>query len=374
MTAPTPPAKIAIVLPPREMFSPTATGAVGLLVRLLAQSACGTDPIVYGMTTEDPFQNIAFQPIALPFLPCRQATRYAIGLARAVRRRTPDLIEVHNRPDIALHLARRFPAIPVVLFLHNDPQGMRQAKTPTQRQNLIRTLAAVAPVSNYLRTRLLDGLAPPTNVRLFPNFVDLKAMPAPAPEPRILFAGRVVADKGADSFVAACAQALPHLPGWRAEMVGADRFGANSPETPFLRDLRPKAQAAGVAMLGWRPHAEVLDLMATSAIVVVPSRWPEPFGLTALEAMACGSALLCAPRGGLVEVMGDAAVPIDPDNAAGMAETIVVLARNNAHRQAVAQAGLIRAADFGADQAAVRLAALRRSVLRAWRERGQRPI
>ena len=59
--------------------------------------------------------------------------------------------------------------------------------------------------------------------------------------------------------------------------------------------------------------------MARAAIVVVPSRWPEPFGLTALEAMACGAALLCSPRGGLPEAAGDAAQTIDPDDPAAMA-------------------------------------------------------
>ena len=52
--------------------------------------------------------------------------------------------------------------------------------------------------------------------------------------------------------------------------------------------------------------------MARAAIVVVPSRWSEPFGLTALEALACGAALLCSPRGGLPEVYGQAAQRIDP--------------------------------------------------------------
>ncbi len=374
MTQPRPPIKIAIILPPREMFSPSATGAVGLLVRLLARATEEFAPIVYGMPTVDPFTDVPFRPIPLPLLPLRQAMRYASGLARALRTDPPDLIEVHNRPDIALDLSARFPTTPVALFLHNDPQGMRRAKTAPERNLLVRTLAAVAPVSDHLRQRLTDGIAPSTRIEVFPNFVDLDAMPQPQPIQRILFAGRIVADKGADSFVAACALALPRLPGWRAEMVGADRFGANSPETPFLSRLRPLAAAADVTMLGWRPHSEVLDLMAQSALVVVPSRWPEPFGLTALEAMACGAALLCAPRGGLVEVMGTAAVPIDPDNPATMAEAIVTLAQNPLRRAAVAEAGLAQAAQFGVKQAQARLTALRRSVLATWRPSRQHPI
>jgi glycosyltransferase involved in cell wall biosynthesis len=356
----------AIILPPKEMFSPDATGAIGLLVRLLARSG---DSTVYGMPTATPFTDAPFHPVPPRFLPLPQALRYAMALARALRRDKVELIEVHNRPDIALYLAKRLPRVPVVLFLHNDPQGMRHAHTPAERAALLQRLAAVAPVSAYLRTRLLEGVESPAMVEVFPNCVDLAAMPPPTPQKRILFAGRVVADKGADAFVTACGRALKLLPGWRAEMIGADRFGADSPDTPFLQALRPQAVAAGVTMLGWRPHHEVLAAMAKSAIVVMPSRWPEPFGLTALEAMACGSALLCAPRGGLVEVMGNAALPINPDDPGNIAANIIALALDAPRRAALSKAGLARAAEFSAEAAALRLAALREAVLARWSKR-----
>ena len=66
--------------------------------------------------------------------------------------------------------------------------------------------------------------------------------------------------------------------------------------------------------------------MSRAAIVVVPSRWPEPFGLTALEALACGAALAYAPRGGLPEIAGPAAIPINPDDIPAFAETLIALA------------------------------------------------
>jgi glycosyltransferase involved in cell wall biosynthesis len=157
-------------------------------------------------------------------------------------------------------------------------------------------------------------------------------------------------------------------------MLGADRFGAASPETPFVRALRREAAVAGVAMEGWQPHAEVLAAMARAAIVVVPSRWPEPFGLTALEAMASGAALLCAPRGGLPEVTGDAAVPIDPDDPPAIATAITALADNAARRTALGEAGRRRAARFDVTAAAATLAALRRQTLAAWPRPACRPI
>jgi glycosyltransferase involved in cell wall biosynthesis len=347
------------------------------MVRRLAARRPGFAATVLGVKQDQPFPDTDYCSVRPSLWGLRQADRYARGVAREVARLGPALVEVHNRPDVALYLARRFPALPVCLFLHNDPQGMRGMCDVAGRAQLLTRLARVALVSDYLRTRLLEGVAnlarPPV---VLPNSLDLAEIP-PSPEIRnnlILFAGRVVSDKGADSFVDACARALPALPGWRAEMIGADRFGPDSLETPWLRALRPRAAAAGVAMAGYQPHDQVLAAMACAAIVVVPSRWPEPFGLTALEAMACGASLLCAPRGGLPEVIGEAALPIDPEDPESMAAAIVALARDPARRAALGAAGRIRARDFALPGAQARLDALRRNVLGTWPSPADRPI
>ena len=369
------PPHVAIVLPPREAFSPDATGAVGLVVHRLARAGDGFAARVLGSPTPNPFADVCFAAVRPAWLPAGQSQRYAAGVARLLRGAPPALVEVHNRPEVALSLARALPDLPVSLFLHNDPQGMRRARTPAQRATLLARLARVVTVSAWLRGRLLAGLVDGAEVAVLPNGIDVGALPAAAArEKLILFAGRVVSDKGADSFVRACARALPVLPGWRAAMLGADRFGADSPETPYVRALRRDAAAAGVVMTGWQPHAAVLAAMARAAIVVVPSRWPEPFGLTALEAMASGAALLCAPRGGLPEVTGDAAVGIDPDDPAGIAAAIVALAGDATLRDALGAAGRARAARFDLGATAATLGGLRRQTLAAWPHACRRPI
>ena len=359
---------VAIVLPYREFFSPGAAGAVALLVRRLASGQEGFAATVIGPPPPTPpFADVPFHPAkATWWPPANAARRYGHAVARLLAAAPPALVEVHNRPELALFLARRFPAIPVALFLHNDPQGMRAAKSAAERARLLQRLAAVATASAWLRDRLLEGVPGPAQEPVvLHNCLDLAEVP-PSPQERertILFAGRVVRDKGADTFVEACAAALPHLPGWRAVMIGADRFGPDSPETPWLAALRPRAAAAKVEMWGYRPHAEVMQAMARAAIIVVPSRWPEPFGLTALEAMAAGGALLCAPRGGLPEVFGDAGLALDPDNPATLAATIRELAANPARLAALGEAGRARARQFDLPVAAARLDALRRQIL-----------
>ena len=354
---------VAIILPPREGFSPLAVGAIGLLVRRHVQACPDFASVVLGLPLDEPFPEVDFRPIRPSWFPGNATRRYAGGVAAAVRAIRPNLIEVHNRPDVALFLAHRFPAIPVSLFLHNDPQGMRGARTEVARLTLIARLARIIPVSAYIAGRM----PPSDRVVVLPNCLDLAAIP-PSPAVRdklILFAGRVVADKGADCFVAACARALPDLPGWRAEMIGADRFRADSPDTPFVRHLRPQAQAAGVAMLGYRPHQEVLAAMARAAILVVPSRWPEPFGLTALEGLACGATLLYARNGGLAEVAGGAGITIDPENIPALAAAMIDAALHPAPCPA-------RAAQFGLGPIGTALGTLRRHTLDAW-SRGRSP-
>lgn len=361
---------VAVVLPPNEGFSPESVGAIGLMAqRLGAGAPAAFRTVVIGAPLRHaPFATPCFEAAHPPaWLPASRTARYVWGVARRLRQLRPSLIEVHNRPMIALRLARRFPDVPTVLVLHNDPQAMRGTASAAGRLRL-RRLARVVTVSPYVSERLMDGLAEwslPAVVQ--PNCIDLAAVPPPVPHGRrdrvIVFAGRLVPEKGADRFIAACARALPSLPGWRAEVIGARRLRPDGAGDAYSGALARAAAAAGVGMAGHRPHAEVLAAMARAAIVVVPSRWPEPFGLTALEAMASGAALICSPRGNLPELVRDAAVPVDPDDVDALAQAITTLARDGPRRAALGAAGLERARAFDIGVGTAALDRLRREIL-----------
>lgn len=365
---------MAVVLPPNEGFSPEAVGAIGLMVQRLGAepSAAFRTAVVGASLRHPPFAAPPFQ--AAPtrrWLPIGRAARYARGVAGVLQQMRPSLIEVHNRPLIALFLARRFAGTPVALVLHNDPQAMRGAASAAER-NRLRSLARVVAVSPYVAGRLMDGPAggladwnPPPFIQ--PNCIDLAAMPPRLPQRSrdrlILFAGRLVPEKGADSFVEACARSLPGLPGWRAEIIGARRLRPSHMRDAYSSAVQRAAEAAGVCLAGHRPHAEVLAAMARAAIVVAPSRWPEPFGLTALEAMASGAALVCSARGNLASLVRDAAVLADPDDAAALADAITRLAHDEPRRAALGSAGLERARAFDIKHGAAMLDGLRRDIL-----------
>lgn len=358
---------IAIVLPPREGFGPGRAGALGMIARRLARTP-GFRALVIGGKQQGPlFPDIEFVPVTPGFWPPGNTNiRYAASVAALLRKRRPALVEVHNRPEIALALASRLPATPVSILFNNDPLEMREARSPAERTKLLRRLALVMTASAWLRGRVLDGVAdPPADPVVLPNCLDLAELPPPrAREQVVLFAGRVVDNKAPDAFVAACAMALPDLPGWQAHIIGADRFRADSPDTGFVVTVRAAAERAGVRMLGYRDHEAVLLAMAQAGIVVVPSRWAEPFGLVALEALASGAPLICAPRGGLPEVAGDVAVYADPDRPEEIAAAIKALAADPARRAALGEAGRARARLFDVAPVHAQLAALRWSLLR----------
>ena len=358
-----PPLRVMSVLPPRERFAPEEAGAIALLVHRMA----GMGAVVVGSPPATAvFADVAFTPVPPALFALGATGRYRAGVMLCVGNIRPDLVEVHNRPDLALAISRRFPHIPLVLVLHNDPCGMRGAKTARERTALARKMAVVA-VSGWLRERFLAQGAVGC-VTVLPNALDLAALPAPAPvrDRTVLFAGRVVADKGVDAFVSACATLLPRHPTWQASVIGADRFGPASPQTEFLTRLQGQARAAGVRMAGYQPHAQVLQAMSRAAIVVVPSRWAEPFGMAALEAMGCGAAVVTSHNGGLPEVAGQAALYASPDDLPGMVAALERLMTDAALRAHLGQAGLARARLFDSAVMRPERQSFLARVVRAW--------
>lgn len=343
---------VLTILPPRESYSSNSAGAISLLVSRLAFPG---DVVLGGPVDGAPLSGGSFRPIhdlgrAWHWL--SHSARYQLSCQCVARRLRPSLIEVHNKPQLALAMSR---FAPVQLILHNDPQEMRGARSPREREKLLSKLHVIT-VSDWLRRRFLEDIdAAPVTV--MPNCIDLAGLP-PRAEPRareILFVGRIVADKGVDAFVRAWGNVGRRLPGWSASMIGADRFQKNAPRTAFVSAVEREADVAGVAHWGYQPYEVVLQAMARASIVVVPSRWLEPFGLTALEAMASGAAVIASRNGGLPEVVGDAALHANPDVPDQLENAILHLASNDSERKALSERGLVRARQFDVIMARQRL-------------------
>lgn len=111
---------------------------------------------------------------------------------------------------------------------------------------------------------------------------------------------------------------------------------------------------AEIAALGLEPHVRRLeelpaaDLPAVyrgAAVLVLPSHY-EGFGFPVLEAMGCGTPVICANRASLPELAGDAAVLVDPDDTAALTDALGRVLGDGALRAGLIERGLARAKPY----------------------------
>ncbi len=311
--------KIDLLLPFKESFSAANAGAVSTIVRDLISE--GTKPgtqTVFGKEVEQPFPGINFIS-----LNARHKWLYGknIGFAAAYcdhlkHNSLPDLIEVHGRCNVAAYLLKKKPSIPVSLYVYNDPREMAGAKSPKERQTLLRGLVQIVCVSNFIRDCFLDGLSPEkydlSKIQTLDCGVARRLTSPPVKEPIIFIAGRMVPEKGILEAALAIVNVLPFYPEWKLVIAGARRFEdapASSYEAKVGKAIAPLGNQA--EMLGFIPSDAVRLWQERAAIAACPSIWQEPLGKVVVEALAEGCAVLTTRCGGIPEVAEGRALIID---------------------------------------------------------------
>lgn len=138
---------------------------------------------------------------------------------------------------------------------------------------------------------------------------------------------------------------------WQLALGGGDWHGAEAiraaaAASPFAADIR---------FLGFVSDAALPGLYRAARAMVYPSLF-EGFGLPPVEAMACGTPVICSTRGALEEVVADAALTVDPEDVPGMAGALTRFAGTPALGDDLRARGLANAARFRWDLAAARVA------------------
>jgi glycosyltransferase involved in cell wall biosynthesis len=253
----------------------------------------------------------------------------------------PDLVLLYEGVYAATSLPdwrRALPDASIVLYLHSA------LSRSYGRRELARVLDAcdhVVCVSNFLRSATVARVPEAAGkVTAVLNGVDLDTFRPAEPGAAgaagdgvfsVLFAGQIAPHKGPDRLIRALgtAAALTDKP-LRATIVGSSAYDAGDQLTEYERSLRSLAKDSGaeVTFVPFVGRRELVELYRQASIVCMPSVFDDPFPLVALEAMACGTALVASRRGGLTELGGDVAVFIDPDDIAGFGATLADLAEH----------------------------------------------
>ena len=112
-----------------------------------------------------------------------------------------------------------------------------------------------------------------------------------------------------------------------------------------------------IMMLDYVPFRLLVNLIRGARAVLFPSLY-EGFGLPALEAMLLGTPVITSNTASMPEVVGDAALQVDPYDISALVQAIQAVDRDPALRARLAEAGPRQAALFSPDRYAARLEAL----------------
>lgn len=144
----------------------------------------------------------------------------------------------------------------------------------------------ICVLSEYMRAELQAvGLAPDRIRIVGPAVRGLLVEPNQTRPACVLFVGRLVEAKGVWDAVAA----------WRLSDLDLPLVLAGT------GPLRAAAEAEGLRVTGWLDRAELTAIYRRSAVVLMPSRWQEPFGIVGLEALSLGVPVAAFESGGVAE-------------------------------------------------------------------------
>ena len=172
------------------------------------------------------------------------------------------------------------------------------------------------------------------------NSVPLRPAAQFSESPSVVFAGRLVPEKGADILLAAFAEVRARIPDARLSIAG------DGPERPALEQHVGKLGLRDcVTFLGSLPRDEMESRIGGAWVQAVPGRWEEPFGLVVAEGMMRGSAVVATALGGPAEMVeqGVTGMLVEAGNSAELAQALIALLRDRETAHRMGRAGRERA-------------------------------
>ena len=284
--------KIAILLPYKEKYNINKAGAASIWVKdYLSLSKLKKYTTVYGnLLNKDKPLTKNYSNIDLTNKILKKNISYTEKLYQEYLKIKFQIIEIHNRPESLNYLIKKKIKSKLIFIFHNNPKDMRGSHTVNERIFLAEKTDQIYFVSKWVKDKFFEGL--PYSHRnnceiLYPAIKPLKKFPSK--QNLIIFTGKLNSSKGYDIFGKAIIKILEKYKNWKAIAIG------NEPREKF--DFSHK----NFKILDWIQHDRILKYYSKASISIVPSKWLEPFGRTAMESAAHGCATITSKNGGLPE-------------------------------------------------------------------------
>jgi glycosyltransferase involved in cell wall biosynthesis len=289
---------------------------------------------------------------------------FAFSAVRAIRslmlQDHVDVVVCHAHSVAAVLTSTVFgvPSVPVVLVTHANIFDRPKGTYGEPLESFYRLITPIAfkrcrlvlAVSPRMAELALEQGAAADKVHVLPNGVDTAelglagppAPPRPSKDFRLGFVGRLSIEKGVDLLLRAVSKARQRGVSISLDVVGEGR------DRVALESLAAELCIEDVVrFLGPLPRRELASFYASVNAVCVPSR-SEPFGLVAIEAMACGTPVVVSDAGGLPWIAGGSqlGVVFPVGNIEALSSILEALAGDEERCLRISRAGLARAADF----------------------------
>ena len=285
--------KIATILPYKENYTFSKAQAAAIWVSDFFKYSKYKDQIfIYGNTATKDYLTKNYVNIKINNLKTKLTSttkEYCNNFIKKTKNKNFDIIEIHNRPEVFNLLKPQFNS-KFVLYFHNDPLSMYGSKSANERLKLLINLDKIVFISKWVQDRFFINLDKKLSDKTEVIYHSIhKTKKKEKKEKRITFVGKLNTSKGYDIYKDAIIKILDEFQNWKAFSIGdEDR-------------KRPIIDHVNHRELGFLKHKEVLNFLSKSEIAVVPSRWEEPFGRTALESSSRACATIISNRGGLPE-------------------------------------------------------------------------
>ena len=285
--------KIAIILPYKEIYSEHFAGAASIWLKDYDHmSKLSNQTIIYGNLDKKlkPLTN-NFKNISIAKTSFSKTKQYINYFYRDSMKNNFEIIEIHNRPEYLNFLIKKKINSKLIFFFHNNPKEIRGSKTIKERLNILEHTDKVFFVSSWTKKKFFEDLPYKTKSNceiLYPSIKKQKKINKKKKN-QIIFTGKLNSSKGYDLFGEAVIKILNKYSNWKAIVAG------NEPREKYFFKHK------NLKIYPWLPHKKILSLYDLSSISVVPSRWEEPFGRTAMESAAHGCATITSQKGGLLE-------------------------------------------------------------------------
>ena len=284
--------KIATILPYKENYTFSKAQAAAIWVcDFYKFSKHKKENFIFGNTDTKDFLTDNYVNVILKTKSKLQSktTEYCDNFISLIRNKDLDIIEIHNRPLVFLYLKKKLNQ-KFILYFHNDPISMKGSKTIGERLNLLNNVDKIIFVSKWTQSRFFKGLDQKllhkTEV-VYPSIHKEKKIFKKSK--KIIFVGKLNVSKGYDLYKDSILKILDEFKDWKAYSIGDENRSR-----PIINHTRHFE-------LGFLEHKKVLKFLDSSEIAVVPSRWEEPFGRTALESSSRACATIISNKGGLPE-------------------------------------------------------------------------